>query len=84
VVQPRVAVRGYPGSSPQKGPNPEGVASSSPGLPSAATLGKPKRVPNPEGVASSSPGLPSAATLGKPKRVPNPSGLFVVETGHAG
>src|SRR5262249_25933885 len=40
VVQPRVAVRGYPGSSWSNLWNPEGVASSSPGLPSAATLGQ--------------------------------------------
>src|SRR5262249_53753387 len=39
VVQPRVAVCGYPGKRPQEGANPEGVASAVPGLPSAATLG---------------------------------------------
>jgi hypothetical protein len=48
--------------------NPEGVAAYSPGLPSAATLGRSAHNVfsiYPEGVAVYSPGLPSAATLGR-------------------
>src|SRR5262249_45200447 len=42
VPQPRVAVRGYPGTTQESNPTPKGVASHSPGLPSAATLGQRK------------------------------------------
>src|SRR5215813_5403329 len=45
VVQPRVTVCGYPGYDGLCSSNPEGVASSSPGLPSAATLGRIVQVP---------------------------------------
>src|SRR5262249_36528687 len=45
IVQPRVAVCGYPGYDGLCSSNPEGVASSSPGLPSAATLGTTGYVP---------------------------------------
>src|SRR5262249_30660779 len=56
--------------------NPEGVASSSPGLPSAATLGQArKRVPTPKGLRRPAQGCRPRLPWVSPKGFPTPKGL---------
>src|SRR5262249_24378787 len=77
VPQPRVAVRGYPGTTQESNPTPKGVASHSPGLPSAATLGQRKNriqprwgcVPQPRVAVRGYPGTTQESN-------PTPLGLF--------
>src|SRR5262249_40215811 len=65
VVQPRVAVRGYPGKMETRFPTPKGLRRPAQGCRPRLPWENGDKISNPEGVASSSPGLPSAATLGK-------------------
>src|SRR5262249_34492322 len=67
VPQPRVAVRGYPGTTQESNPTPKGLRPTAQGCRPRLPWDNARIESNPEGVASHSPGLPSAATLGQRK-----------------
>src|SRR5262249_3370875 len=63
VPQPRVAVRGYPGTTQESNPTPKGLRPAAQGCSPRLHWDNARIESNPEGVASRSPGLLSAATL---------------------
>src|SRR5262249_43171248 len=67
VPQPRVAVRGYPGTTQESNPTPKGLRPTAQGCSPRLPWDNARIESNPEGVASRSPGLQSAATLGQRK-----------------
>src|SRR5262249_32120028 len=75
VPQPRVAVRGYPGTTQESNPTPKGLRPAAQGCRPRLPWDNARIKPNPEGVASRSPGLLSAATLRQRKNPIQPEGV---------